>query len=162
MKRGFSVSIYVARRLRFIPEERTLVEVTCRTVHGRYLLRPSPLLDEIIIGALARALGRYGARCIAFAFVSSHYHLLLEVDSAFQLSRVMGHFNSKMAREVGRLTGWREKIWSRRYPGDRRQPRGRSPDWEAEVRPQSRGQREPGRAPTGMAGRACCPGAPRR
>jgi len=115
MKRGFPVSICVARRLRFIPEERTLVEVTCRTVHGRYLLRPSPLLDEIIIGALARGLGRYGARCIGFAFVSSHYHLLLEVDSAFQLSRVMGYFNSKMAREIGRLTGWHEKIWSRRY-----------------------------------------------
>jgi hypothetical protein len=115
MKRGFSVSICVARRLRFIPEERTLVEVTCRTVHGRYLLLPNRLLDLIIIGALARALGRYGARCIGFAFVSSHYHLLLEVDSAFQLARVMAYFNSKLAREIGRLTGWREKIWSRRY-----------------------------------------------
>jgi hypothetical protein len=27
----------------------------------------------------------------------------------------MGHFNSKLAREVGRLTGWREKIFGRRY-----------------------------------------------
>ncbi len=105
----------MSRRLRFIPEERTLVEVTCRTVHGRYLLRPSPLLDAILIGTLARAVGRYGARCIVFAFVSSHYHLLLEVDSALQLSRLMNFFNSKLAREIGRLTGWREKIWSRRY-----------------------------------------------
>jgi Transposase IS200 like len=105
----------VSRRLRYIPEERTLVEVTCRTVHGRYLLRPSPLLDVIIIGVLARALARYGARCICFAFVSSHYHLLLEVDSAFQLARTMNYFNSKLAKEIGRLTGWRDKIWSRRY-----------------------------------------------
>ncbi len=24
-------------------------------------------------------------------------------------------FNSKLAREVARLTGWKDKIWSRRY-----------------------------------------------
>jgi hypothetical protein len=27
----------------------------------------------------------------------------------------MGYVCSKLAREVGRLTGWREKIFSRRY-----------------------------------------------
>ncbi len=27
----------------------------------------------------------------------------------------MGHFNSKLAREVGRLTDWREKVFGRRY-----------------------------------------------
>src|SRR5215208_6733047 len=27
----------------------------------------------------------------------------------------MTYFNSKLAREIGRLTGWRQKIWSRRY-----------------------------------------------
>ncbi len=105
----------MGRLLRCIPEERTLVEVTCRTVHGRYLLLPNPLLDLILIGVLARAVERYGVRCICFAFVSSHYHLLLEVDSALQLARFMGFFNSKVAREIGRLTGWRDKIWSRRY-----------------------------------------------
>jgi hypothetical protein len=101
--------------VRFVPEERTLVEVTTRTVQGRFLLRPSLLLSAIILGVLARYVLRYGVRCIAFAFVSSHYHLLLEVDDARQLSRFMNAFNSKLAREIGRLTGWREKIWSRRY-----------------------------------------------
>jgi hypothetical protein len=27
----------------------------------------------------------------------------------------MGYVNSNLAREVGRLTGWHDKIWSRRY-----------------------------------------------
>jgi hypothetical protein len=27
----------------------------------------------------------------------------------------MTYFNSKLAREIGRLTGWRQKVWSRRY-----------------------------------------------
>jgi len=101
--------------LRCIPEEKTLVEVTTRTVQGLYLLRPSLLLNVILLGVLARYVWRYGVRCVCFAFVSSHFHLLLEVDDARQLARFMNAFNSKLAKEIGRLTGWREKIWSRRY-----------------------------------------------
>jgi hypothetical protein len=37
------------------------------------------------------------------------------VDDSQQLSRFMGYVCSKLAREVGRLTGRREKIFSRRY-----------------------------------------------
>jgi hypothetical protein len=36
-------------------------------------------------------------------------------NDAKQLSRFMGDFNSKLAREVGRLTGWKQKIFGRRY-----------------------------------------------
>jgi hypothetical protein len=46
------------------------VEVTTRTVHGRYLLRPSPLLNLVIIGVLARLVKRYGVRCIGPSPVS--------------------------------------------------------------------------------------------
>jgi hypothetical protein len=105
----------VARLLRFIPDGGSLVEVTCRAIHGRLLLRPGHSLNEIIIGALARSKQLYGVRLIAFSFVSNHFHLHLEVDDAHQLARFMCHFSSKLAREVGRLTGWREKIFGRRY-----------------------------------------------
>ena len=44
----------VARRLRYFPD-RPLVEVTTRTLQGRFLLRPSPGLREIFVGILARA-----------------------------------------------------------------------------------------------------------
>jgi putative transposase len=105
----------MSRRLRFIPEEGALVEVTCRALHSRLLFRPSRTLNEIILGALARAKSLYPVRICGFSFLSNHFHLLLEVDDARQLSRFMGHFNSKLAREVGRLTGWRQKIFERRY-----------------------------------------------
>jgi putative transposase len=105
----------MSRRLRFIPEEGALVEVTCRALHSRLLFRPSRTLNEVILGALARAKSLYPVRICGFSFLSNHFHLLLEVDDAQQLARFMGHFNSKLAREVGRLTGWKQKIFERRY-----------------------------------------------
>jgi uncharacterized DUF497 family protein len=45
----------MSRPLRFIPEEGALVEITCRTIHSRYLLRPDPALNEIVLGVLGRA-----------------------------------------------------------------------------------------------------------
>jgi REP element-mobilizing transposase RayT len=107
----------MGRRLRFVPERGTLVEVTCRTVQGRFLLRPSPLLNEIILGILARAQRMYPVGICAFSFVSNHYHLLLRVDDAQQLSKFMAYVNGNLAREAGRLHRWKDKFWARRYQG---------------------------------------------
>jgi REP element-mobilizing transposase RayT len=105
----------MSRRLRFIPEGGALVEVTCRTVQGRHLLRPSPQLNEIVVGVLGRAQRLYAVPICAFVFLSSHYHLLLDVGNARQLSNFMRYLNSNLAREVGRLVRWSDGIWSRRY-----------------------------------------------
>jgi REP element-mobilizing transposase RayT len=105
----------MSRKLRFIPDHGALVEVTCRAFQSRFLFRPGPVLNGIILGALARAKSLYPVRICAFAFLSNHFHLILEADDARQLSCFMGHFNSKIAREIGRLLGWREKIFGRRY-----------------------------------------------
>ena len=105
----------MSRRLRYIPEGGALVEVTCRTLHSRFLLRPSPMLNDIVVGVLGRAQRMYPIRVCAVEFASTHFHLLLDVDDALQLARFMRHVNSNLARKIGRLVGWREKIWSRRY-----------------------------------------------
>lgn len=105
----------MARRLRFIPEGGALVEVTCRTIQGRYLLRPSRQLRSIVIGVLARAQRLYSVELHAFVFLSNHYHLLMSVEDAEQMARFMNYLNSNLAREVGRLHHWREKFWGRRY-----------------------------------------------
>lgn len=104
----------MTRKLRFVPEE-SLVEVTCRTIHGRFLLRPSPRLNEIVIGILGRAQHATGIKICAFVYLSNHCHLLLRPVDAEQLADFMRYVNSNVAREVGRLHSWREKIWSRRY-----------------------------------------------
>jgi hypothetical protein len=105
------------RPLRFIPNDGALVEVTTRTLHSRYLLRSSRELDEIIVGVLGRAQRIYEVRVCGYLFLSSHYHLLLDVDDARQLGLFMAYVNSNLAREVSRLHRWPEKIWSRRYQG---------------------------------------------
>lgn len=105
----------MARRLRFIPEGGALVEVTCRTVHGRFLLKPSRRLNQIILGVLGRAQRKYPVDIIGCAFLSNHYHLLLWVPNAHRLAAFMSYFNGNLAKEAGRLANWREKFWSRRY-----------------------------------------------
>jgi len=104
----------MARRLRYF-EPNSLVEVTTRTLHGRLLLRPTATLCQIILGILGRAQTLYGLRIHAFVFLSNHYHLLCSPTDPQQLARFMCFFNSNLAREVGRLHAWREKIWGRRY-----------------------------------------------
>ena len=93
----------MARRLRFIPEGGALVEVTCRTVQGRFLLKPTEELKAIVIGVMARAQELYPVEIHAFVFPSNHYHLLLSVEDALQLARFMNYLNSNLAREAGRL-----------------------------------------------------------
>src|SRR3954449_6650061 len=105
----------MSRRLRFIPEGGALVEVTCRALHSRLLFRPSPLMNQINIGTLARAKQRHQVQVCFFVGVSNHMHILLWVEDARGLAQFMRYFQSKLAREVGRLTGWKEKIFGRRY-----------------------------------------------
>jgi len=105
----------MSRHLRFIPEGGALVEVTCRTVQGRLLLCPSSQLNDIVLGVLGRAQREYPVEIVGYVFASNHYHLLLRVDTAKQLSDFMCYFNSNLAKEVARRTGWKEKVWGRRY-----------------------------------------------
>lgn len=94
-----------------------MVEVTARTIHGRWLLKPARALNEAIIGALARGKRRYRVRIHAVTVLSNHFHLLVSVENARQLADFMSFVNAKIAREAGRRWQWREKIWGRRYTG---------------------------------------------
>jgi hypothetical protein len=55
----------MSRRLRFIPDRGALVEVTSRALHSRFLLRPGPSLNPIVLGALARSQQLYPVRVCA-------------------------------------------------------------------------------------------------
>jgi len=103
------------RKLRFVPHARTLISITCRTVQGRFLLRPGPALNDLVLGVLGRAQRRYETTIAAFSALSSHFHLLLVVDNAREAADFMRYTKSKIAREVNRLTDWRGPVFDRRY-----------------------------------------------
>ncbi len=100
---------------RFIPDSGSLVEVTQRTLQGRHLLVPSPLLNDIILGVLGRAQRLHPLEIHGYSFLSSHFHILATASTALQLALFMGYFSSNLAREIARLTDWDEKVWGDRY-----------------------------------------------
>lgn len=104
----------MGRRLRFLPPG-SLVEVTCRTIQGRYLLQPTPQIAALCRGVLARAARLYPLEVHAFVFLGNHYHLLVTAPDAQRLAAFMNYLNSNLAREVGRAVRWRERFWGRRY-----------------------------------------------
>jgi putative transposase len=104
----------MARQLRFVPPG-ALVEVTTRTVHERLLLRPSAEVNDIVLGVIGRGQSLFPVRIHALVVMSNHWHALLSVDHAAQLAAFMAFVNGNIAREVGRLHGWRDRFWARRY-----------------------------------------------
>ena len=91
------------------------MEITQRTLQGRLLLRPTPELCRIVNGILGRAQQLFDMTIHAFIFLSNHYHLILSPKDARQQANFMGYLSSNLAREVGRLADWHEKVWGRRY-----------------------------------------------
>lgn len=114
MRSPFSVYPGMGRQIRFIPAG-SAVEVTSRTLEGRLFLTPSEELNQIIEGCLACSGKLYPVDIHAYAFMSNHFHLLLTVPDAHRLAAFMGHFKSKLAREVNRLRGRQQMLWGGRY-----------------------------------------------
>lgn len=104
----------MARPLRHFSPGDT-VEVTIRTVQGRFLIRPSDEMNEIILGILGLVLVRFGLQIHAFVFMSNHYHLIVTIPDALALARFECFLNGNLAKEACRLHGWKDKLWSRRY-----------------------------------------------
>ncbi|MDH3524208.1 MAG: hypothetical protein OES32_11530, partial [Acidobacteriota bacterium] len=92
-----------------------LVEVTQKAIHGRPLLRPSRDLGDVFIGALIRAAQRYPVKVCAFVALSNHTHLLLIPRDCEALSAFMTYFGGNVAKEIGRLHDWRQKVFGRRF-----------------------------------------------
>jgi hypothetical protein len=102
------------RPLRFIPEH-TLVEITTRTIQGRLLLKPSPELNDLILGVIGKAQHDYQMVLHGFVVASNHAHFYTRPSNAQQLARFMQFLNANIAKEVARLYDWPDRVWSRRY-----------------------------------------------
>ena len=113
--------------LRFIPDDAkrwtdsqgrpiAVIEVTIRTIQGRFLLAPTERNKSLILGVLGRALKCYDFELYGYAFLSNHGSMLIGVQSAPHLSQLMQHIHSNIARELGRpeQSDWNARFWQRR------------------------------------------------
>lgn len=93
----------------------SIFEIVSRTVQERFLLPPTEQGRLLILGVLARAMWTYPlVQLYAFTFLSNHYHLLASALDGGSLSRFIGYINSNVAREMGRLHGWKGRFWDDR------------------------------------------------
>ncbi len=93
----------------------SIVEITCRAVQRRYLLRPSEELNELVVGVLGKAMEYYPVRLIAIHVMSNHIHMLVWIPDSVTQSEFMCFFKGNLAKEVGRLHSWEESVWSKRF-----------------------------------------------
>ncbi len=105
----------MGRKIRHLRAADGLVEVTCRVIQRRFLLRPSPKFNAVVRGALARAQKRHGMKVCGFVYLSNHCHILLRPSSVDQMADFMHDVNYKISKEVGRLHDWEGPIWPRPY-----------------------------------------------
>lgn len=104
----------MGRRLRCLLADR-LVEITCRTIQGRFLLRPSSAVNQTIKGTLGRAQRYTRLRVVACVFLSNHYHLLVVPESEKQLADFMRFLNTNLSKQLGRMHNWSGSLFQRRY-----------------------------------------------
>jgi REP element-mobilizing transposase RayT len=103
----------MARPPRYIEPDQ-MVEVTFKTVGNKFLLRPSAVINWLILSVLARALSLFEIQLHGFVFMSNHVHLLLSAANANLISRFLSHLKGNLARGIKLHTGHDGNVWQGR------------------------------------------------
>jgi hypothetical protein len=91
-------------------------EISLETIQGRFLLRPSREVSDLILGVLSRAQVLYPAiRLHAFVFTRDVATLLLATHDETQISKFMAYVAGGISRRLGRLLDWSGRFWRSRY-----------------------------------------------
>ena len=90
-------------------------EITQITIQRRYLLKPDPVLNSLIIGALAKALELYPIQLHGFVFLSNHLHVLATFPDAKRMADFMRYFTQKLSKEVKMAHDWDAVVFPKRY-----------------------------------------------
>jgi len=128
------------RPLRFVPTANALVEVTTRTIQGRLLLRPTPPINQAIVGVLGRGQKKYGmvVHCaVALAFTER----CPAPQRVHELRELHHRQRSRPARRLDR------EVLGQPLPRDRRQRREGGPIGPTPVLPEEQREGESRRAP---------------
>ncbi len=91
------------------------MEITGRTIQGRYLLRPSVQLNEVVVGVIGRAQRKHQVEVCALTVLSNHIHLLVFAEDCGRLAEFMHFVDTNLSKKVGRLHDWSGTLWHGRY-----------------------------------------------
>ena len=86
-----------------------------RTIQRRYLLRPSPRLNQLVVGVIAHAQNETGMCLHAVAVMSNHMHLLASPRDLEHMASFMCLVNANISKEIGKLHDWPGSMFERRY-----------------------------------------------
>ena len=94
----------MAYHLRYQGSEWALHHVVSRCINGYNFLKPTPEIVQLCKGVLGRTLTMYSERItlIHIAFLSNHFHLLLESKDVHSLAQFMQYLKSNLSRELAR------------------------------------------------------------
>ena len=117
----------MSRQLRYVPDEVKIwtnswgqmiavSEITIGAQQGRFLLRPSPEVRDIIVGAIAHAQEVHKFDVYAYSFLSNHGSYLIGVTDAEKQAAIMRDIHSKIGLELRRpeFSNWTGGIFHRR------------------------------------------------
>ena len=89
--------------------------LSCRTRASELLLVPSPEMNNIIGGVLAKYSNIYKIDLYAASILSNHYHLVLSSKIEGNISLFEENINREITKRVNRLLKREGSLWSRRY-----------------------------------------------
>jgi REP element-mobilizing transposase RayT len=93
-------------------EPNVVYEITVRTIQGRFLLRPSPEVNELIAGIIGRAQVWYPSVHVHLVVtLSNHVHWLISSPDPEQIPQFMSFVNGRISWEIGRVHDWPGSFW---------------------------------------------------
>ena len=92
-------------------------DIMIRVILGLNLLMPSPELNSIIVGTLAKFHEKHDVEIYCGAFMGNHFHLYLKGRTQRDESDFMRDFTRKLSIESGILYDWPGSTFPNRYHG---------------------------------------------
>ncbi|RAL23888.1 hypothetical protein DL240_06995 [Lujinxingia litoralis] len=91
--------------------------ITNRCFQERFLLTPSPEVNNLILAWLARSAKRFGVEIFFYVFMSNHFHMAVRAPRE-NLHRFMAYFQSNLAKDINRQLNRTGALFSRRYSAE--------------------------------------------
>lgn len=99
-------------------EPDVVYEGMTRTIGGRHLMRPSEVVNALILGIVGYALARFtGIKIYGVVFLSNHATWLLGSSDPAQIAQFMKFVNEHISKKLGDedVHDWTGTMWGRRY-----------------------------------------------